>query len=197
MCTFLTTRWEANLVVFVWVFCLGSGPFAGFASLLFLFGETQIWPGDLRVVGAGGLCFCVCFWFAFCIMKPRRFMLNFLICLLAYPNVRTEPQSEIGRNRGKKQVMLLQVPVSPGDLPVGAETSAVVHPRDGETDKASAHTCLHGTRGSAKWNAVREWGPWWAWILSCVFLSLFGTFSSWPWVVAVGPDCRPIGNQPS
>ena len=61
-------------------------------------------------------------------------MLNFLICLLAYPNVRTEPQSEIGRNRGKK-VMLLQVPVSPGDLPVGAETSAVVHLRDGETDK--------------------------------------------------------------
>ena len=61
-------------------------------------------------------------------------MLNFLICLLAYPNVRTEPQSEIGRNRGKK-VMLLQVPVSPGDLPVRAETSAVVHLRDGETDK--------------------------------------------------------------
>ena len=26
----------------------------------------------------------------------------FLICLPAYPNVRTEPQSEIGRNRGKK-----------------------------------------------------------------------------------------------
>jgi hypothetical protein len=35
-------------------------------------------------------------------MKPRRFMLNFLICLLAYPNVRTEPQSDIDRNRGKK-----------------------------------------------------------------------------------------------
>ena len=25
-------------------------------------------------------------------------MLNFLICLLAYPNVRTEPQSDIGHN---------------------------------------------------------------------------------------------------
>ena len=50
---------KANLVVFVWVFCLGSGPFAGFASLLFPSGETQILPGDLRVVGAGGFCFCV------------------------------------------------------------------------------------------------------------------------------------------
>ena len=35
-------------------------------------------------------------------MKPRRFMLNFLICLLACPNVGTEPQSDIGRNREKK-----------------------------------------------------------------------------------------------
>ena len=34
-------------------------------------------------------------------IKPRRFMVNFLI-LLAYPNVRTEPQSDIVRNRGKK-----------------------------------------------------------------------------------------------
>ena len=34
----------------------------------------------------------------------ETFMLNFLICLLAYPNVRTEPQSEIGHNRGKKRV---------------------------------------------------------------------------------------------
>ena len=40
--------------------------------------------------------------FAACIMEPRRFMINFLIYLLAYPNVRTEPQSDIGRNRGKK-----------------------------------------------------------------------------------------------
>jgi hypothetical protein len=41
--------------------------------------------------------------FAACIMEPRRFMMNFLIYLLAYPNVRTEPQSDIGRNRGKKK----------------------------------------------------------------------------------------------
>ena len=33
-------------------------------------------------------------------------MLNFLIGLLAYPNVRTEPQSDIGRNRGKKICLL-------------------------------------------------------------------------------------------
>ena len=33
-------------------------------------------------------------------------MLKFLICLLAYPNVRTEPQHNIGRNRGKKKASL-------------------------------------------------------------------------------------------
>ena len=36
------------------------------------------------------------------LLKTKRFMLNFLICLLAYPNVRTESQSDIGYNRGKK-----------------------------------------------------------------------------------------------
>ena len=92
----------ANLVLFVWVFCLGPGPVPCFASLLFLFGETQIWPGDLRVVGFGGLWCCFCLMICLFLMKPRRFMLNFLICLLAYPNVRTEPQSDIGHNRGKK-----------------------------------------------------------------------------------------------
>ena len=30
-------------------------------------------------------------------------MLNFLTRLPAYPNVRTEPQSDIGRNGGKKK----------------------------------------------------------------------------------------------
>ena len=54
---------NANQVVLVWViFCLGSG-LSLFASLLSLVGETQIWPGNLRV-------------FVF----------------IAYPNVRTEPQ---------------------------------------------------------------------------------------------------------
>ena len=40
-------------------FLFGLCPFPGFASLLFPSGETQILPGDLRVVGAGGFCFCV------------------------------------------------------------------------------------------------------------------------------------------
>jgi len=66
-----------------------------FASLLFLVGVS----GDLRVVVA-----VVCFSRLFHepgIMEPRSFMM-FLICLLAYPNVRTEPQRDIGHNRGKK-----------------------------------------------------------------------------------------------
>ena len=69
-----------------------------FASLLFLVGEPQIWPGDLLVVVAGG----VFFWLF--LDLPRYYgtkEFHFSICLLAYPNVRTEP-SEIGRNRGKK-----------------------------------------------------------------------------------------------
>ena len=36
--------------------------------------------------------------------EPRSSMM-LLICLLAYPNVRTEPQSEISRNRGKKSMI--------------------------------------------------------------------------------------------
>ena len=37
------------------------------------------------------------------LMRPLCFMLSFLIRLPADPNVRTEPQSDIGRNRGKKR----------------------------------------------------------------------------------------------
>ena len=40
------------------------------------------------------------------IVEPRCFIM-FLICLPASLNVRTEPQSEIGRNRGKKQLVIL------------------------------------------------------------------------------------------
>ena len=54
----------ANLVFFVWVFCLDPGPVPCFASLLFLLRETQIWPGDLCVVDFGGL-WC-CFWLMIC-----------------------------------------------------------------------------------------------------------------------------------
>ena len=73
-------------------FCLGSGPFPLFC---FAVDETQIWPGDLRVVSAGGLCFFVCL---IC-LKPRRFILN-----LAYPNVRTERNRPRQRQRKKKLV---------------------------------------------------------------------------------------------
>ena len=56
---------------------------------------------------------CVFFWFwcfllccvirfAVFLMKPLCFMLSFLIRLPAYPNVRTESQSDIGHNRGEK-----------------------------------------------------------------------------------------------
>ena len=38
-------------------------------------------------------------------MRPLCFMLSLLIPLPAYPTVRTEPQSDIGHNRGKKKGM--------------------------------------------------------------------------------------------
>ena len=91
----------ANLVLFVWVFCLGPGPVPCFASLLFLFGETKSGRG-ICVSGFSCLWFCFCLMIGPFLMKPRRFMLNFLISLLAYRNVRTEPQRDIGHNRGKK-----------------------------------------------------------------------------------------------
>ena len=40
----------AILCFLFWMFCLGSGPVFCFASLFSLDGETQVWPGDLRVV---------------------------------------------------------------------------------------------------------------------------------------------------
>jgi len=47
------------------------------SKLLFLFGETQIWPGDLRVVVVAGLCFLSVSRFGARIMEPRRFMMSF------------------------------------------------------------------------------------------------------------------------
>ena len=83
---------NANQVVLVWViFCLGSG-LSLFASLLSLVGETQIWPGNLRVV-----------------------------VFIAYPNVRTEPQrtekkndqtrntTEETKNRTSKKTLLCRI----------------------------------------------------------------------------------------
>ena len=88
----------------IWLFlcgrCLGSGPFPCLLRCCFLWAKRK---------SAGGFACRWCWWFfvlsfssRFCIMEPRRFMINFLNYLLAYPNVRTEPQSDIGRNRGKK-----------------------------------------------------------------------------------------------
>jgi hypothetical protein len=72
----------ANLAFGV-VFC--------FASLLFLPGETQIWPGDLRVVGFG--CFCFCFSLMICpfLMKPTfhaEFSNLHSLVLLSGPSLR-------------------------------------------------------------------------------------------------------------
>jgi hypothetical protein len=65
--------------------------------------ETQIWPEDLRVIVAGAVFFSFSF-HDICrgIMEPRSFIM-FLIGLIAHPNVRTEPQSEIGQQRKKIQ----------------------------------------------------------------------------------------------
>ena len=89
-------------MIFVWVFWLWLRPLSLFASLFFLLAKRK---------SGRGICVSSLLWCVFrvgsmiCrdIMEPRSFMM-LLICLLAYPNVRTEPQSEIGRNRGKKKV---------------------------------------------------------------------------------------------
>ena len=84
---------ERNLRRLVYVFRLWLRP-SLFASLLFLVGVS----GDLRVVVA-----VVCFSRLFHepgIMEPRSFMM-FLICLLAYLNVRTKPQRDVGTTEAK------------------------------------------------------------------------------------------------
>ena len=52
-------------------------------SMCFLFGDTQIWPGDLRVVGVGGLWFC-CLMICPLSCETKAFHAEFLICSLAY-----------------------------------------------------------------------------------------------------------------
>ena len=47
----------------------------------------------------------------FFLFNHKSSMLSFSIRLPAYPNVRTEPQSDIGHNRGKKNVCCLSVKV--------------------------------------------------------------------------------------
>ena len=57
-----------------------------------------------RRICVSSLLFLASCWFLICreMMEPRCFIM-FLICLPASLNVRTEPQSEIGRNRGEKK----------------------------------------------------------------------------------------------
>ena len=86
----------------LWVFLFGLRP----RSLLlpcFSAGEMQIWLGDLRVVVVFVLCFLPCLLICY-IGRPLR--LADSIRVAAYSNVRTEPQSVIGRNRGKKNPSL-------------------------------------------------------------------------------------------
>ena len=106
----------------VWVFLLGSCPFR-FLLCCPLDGETQIWLGDLRLA-------CCLWWFVFLILWFATLhattcvhVVVFLITASShvrtepqsvigrtrgkkkYPNVRTEPQSNIGHNRGKKKLL--------------------------------------------------------------------------------------------
>ena len=53
--------------------------------------------------GFGAFCCACVIRFAVFLMRPLCFMLSFFVRLPAYPNVRTEPQSDIGHNRGKKK----------------------------------------------------------------------------------------------
>ena len=55
--------------------------------------------------GFGAFCCACVIRFAVFLMRPLCFMLSFLIRLPAYHNVRTEPQSDIGHNRGKKNIL--------------------------------------------------------------------------------------------
>ena len=61
--------------------------------------------------GFGAFCCACVIRFAVFLMRPLCFMLSFLIRLPAYLNVRTEPQSDIGHNRGKKSLRTLPVPI--------------------------------------------------------------------------------------
>ena len=59
---FIATQWvftTVSLANLLWLFLLGSCPFRCLLCCL-LDGETQIWPGDLRLA--------LCFWFVFLLL---------------------------------------------------------------------------------------------------------------------------------
>ena len=82
-------------------FWLWLRPLSAFALLFLLLAKRR----SGREICVSSLLFLVSGWFLICqeIVEPRCFIM-FVICLPASLNVRTEPQSEIGRNRGKKQL---------------------------------------------------------------------------------------------
>ena len=72
------------------LFWCGSGPFLCWFAV-FSAGETQIWPGDLRVVAVAGFCLSFCFLHGFAsFLKPKGFIL-FAHYFTASLTVRTEP----------------------------------------------------------------------------------------------------------
>ena len=87
--------WQISFVgVFVWTL-------APFVCLVCCFSdETQIWPGDLRVVSLW-LVFSVMSWFALHCATNCVHVVTFL--RTTYSRVRTEPQSDIGQTEGKKE----------------------------------------------------------------------------------------------
>ena len=82
----------------VWVLLLGSCPV--FCLVCCLSDETQIWPGDLRVV-------CGWFFVVFCLVGFAAAHMTTVSCADFYStdassHVRTEPSSDIGQTREKK-----------------------------------------------------------------------------------------------
>ena len=68
----------------------------------FLFDETQIWPGDLRVVCGCVGCFLICSCCGFAAMYMATASCTECYFTAAYLSVRTEPLSDIGQTGGKK-----------------------------------------------------------------------------------------------
>ena len=107
---FLMTRWDIPPVslgkscAFVVGVLFGLWPRSFVLLRCFLSMAKRKSGGGICVssFGFGAFCCACVIRFANFLMRPLCFMLSFSIRLLAYPNVRTEPQSDIGHNRGKK-----------------------------------------------------------------------------------------------
>ena len=98
---FLLSQWvnDFGKSFVVWVLLLGSCPV--FCLVCCLLDETQIWPGDLRVV-------CGWFFVVFCLVGFAAAHMTTVLCADFYStdassHVRTEPSSDIGQTRKKRQ----------------------------------------------------------------------------------------------